>query len=85
MIIIKNITVCQSDHCFAATGNYICKNCTESNVAESVTTFQDITPFLKRGLMCNFSRDDVFCVHKGCHEGYVFLTKKNITLKWSIQ
>ena len=81
MIIINDITVRESDHCFAETENYICKNRTESNFAESLTAFQDVTRFLKTGLMCNFSREDVFWVHKGCHEGYAFLTKEKHSAK----
>ena len=46
MIIINDITVRESDHCFAETENYICKNRTESNFAESLTAFQDVTRFL---------------------------------------
>ena len=79
MIMINDIT--ELDHCFAEAGNYMCTNRIESNFAESVTTFQDVTPFLKTGLMCNFSRDDVFYIHKGCHEGYVFLTKEKHNAK----
>lgn len=80
MIIINDITVRESDQCFAKTENYICKNRTESNFAESVTT-QDVTRFLKTGLICNFSREDVFYAHKGCHEGYVFLSKEKHNAK----
>ena len=77
MIIRTDIPVCEMvNQGNVKTKSQNCKVNKEENITPNGIIFKNEMPFSDTAQQYTFTKGDILCMHKGCHQGYVFLSKE---------
>ena len=77
MIIRTDIPVCEMvNQGNVKTKSHNCKVNKEENITPNGIIFKNEMPFSDTTQQYTFTKGDILCMHKGCHQGYVFLSKE---------
>ena len=81
MIIRTDIPVCEMvNQGNKKTKSHNCKVNKEENITPNGIILKNEMPFFDTTQQYTFTKGDILCMHKGCHQGYVFLSKEKSML-----